>query len=88
MDEIELKRLLWRSRRGLLELDLQLERFAREVVPALAPADLEVYRDVLLLADNDLLDYLNQKTGCPDLRLSPMIERIRLAQSNGVVNGK
>lgn len=88
MDEIEVKRLIWRSRRGLLELDLQLERFVHEVVPLLDAADLETYRDVLLLADNDLLDYLNQKTGCPDMRLSLMIERIRLAQSHGVVNGK
>lgn len=82
MDENELKRMIWRSRRGLLELDLQLERFVREVVPNMPLAELEIYRDLLLLADNDLLDYLNQKANCPDARLAPMIERIRVAQQN------
>ncbi len=81
MDESELKRLIWRSRRGLLELDLQLQRFVQDCVPTLNHTDLELYRDVLLLADNDLLDYLNQKSSCPDARLIPMIERIRQTQS-------
>lgn len=81
MDENELKRLIWRSRRGLLELDLQLQHFVRETVPTLSCDDQVLFRDVLLLSDNDLLDYLNQKSSCPDARLIPMIDRIRQTQS-------
>lgn len=80
MDDQELKRLLWRSRRGLLELDLQLGPFAQSMLPMLNPDEQEVFRDVLLLSDNDLLDYLNGKVCCPDARLAPMIERIRATQ--------
>ena len=80
MDDIELKRLVWRSRRGLLELDLQLADFVRQIVPQLNATEQEVYRDLLLVSDNDLLDYLNGKVACPDARLSPMIERIRAAK--------
>ena len=80
MDEIELKRLVWRSRRGLLELDLQLAGFVRDVLPKLAAQEQEIYRDLLLVSDNDLLDYLNGKVACPDAGLAPMIERIRAAR--------
>lgn len=82
IDAAEKKRLVWRSRRGLLELDLQLERFVREALPVLGEADLLIYRDMLLLPDNDLLDYLNGTAECPDLRLVPMIEQIRRKNKN------
>ncbi|WP_028451305.1 FAD assembly factor SdhE [Chitinilyticum aquatile] len=80
MDDVHLKRLVWRSRRGLLELDLQLERFVAEVLPTLDDAALAEFENVLLLPDNDFLDYLNGKADCPDERLKPMLARIRGAQ--------
>ncbi|TJZ67747.1 FAD assembly factor SdhE [Chitiniphilus eburneus] len=80
LDEVELKRIIWRSRRGLLELDLQLERFVSEALPQLNEADLLLYRELLQLPDNDLLDYLNGRSPCPTPRLLPIIERIRAAQ--------
>ncbi|UXY13803.1 succinate dehydrogenase assembly factor 2 [Chitiniphilus purpureus] len=80
MDQVELKRIVWRSRRGLLELDLQLERFVREALPTLTDAELLLYRELLQLPDNDLLDYLNGRSPCPNPRLLPTIERIRAIQ--------
>lgn len=80
MDEAELKRMIWRARRGLLELDLQLAPFAQNVLPTMSPADQVLFRDMLLLPDNDLMDYLNEKSVCPDPRIAPMIERVRKAQ--------
>ncbi|MDR3413657.1 MAG: succinate dehydrogenase assembly factor 2 [Formivibrio sp.] len=77
VDEVELKRMVWRSRRGLLELDLQLTGFVRDVLPTLKEEEQEVFRDLLLVSDNDFLEYLNGKTVCPDTRLASMIERIR-----------
>ncbi|SMC25548.1 antitoxin CptB [Andreprevotia lacus DSM 23236] len=81
IDEAELKRILWRSRRGLLELDLQLERFVSEALPGLSAAELEDYRRLLLLPDQDFLEYLNGKAPCPDESLRPIIARIQALQS-------
>lgn len=80
MNEIEKKRVVWRSRRGLLEVDLQLERFVRDVLPGLDDAEWQRYADMLLLSDNDLMDYLNGKAQCPDPHLTPMLDRIRAHQ--------
>ena len=53
--ERETERLKWRSRRGLLELDLVFERFwARE--PELDRAQARALERLLAMADNDLLD--------------------------------
>jgi antitoxin CptB len=76
MDEVELKRIIWRSRRGLLELDLQLERFVAEVLPTLSNEELAVYEQVLMLPDWDFLEYVNGKSVCPDADLAVMIARI------------
>ncbi|WP_028450888.1 FAD assembly factor SdhE [Chitinibacter tainanensis] len=80
MDEVDLKRILWRSRRGLLELDLQLERFVEQVLPTLTTAELAVYEQVLMLPDWDFLEYVNGKSVCPDPELATMIARISAAQ--------
>ncbi|HSC79077.1 MAG TPA: succinate dehydrogenase assembly factor 2 [Chitinolyticbacter sp.] len=80
MDEVELKRIVWRSRRGLLELDLQLERYVAEELPQLTEPELVLYRELLQYPDNDLLDYLNGRSECPNPRLWPIIARIRAAQ--------
>ncbi len=81
MDEVELKRIIWRSRRGLLELDLQLERFVNDVLPTLSEPELAVYEQVLMLPDWDFLEYVNGKSVCPDAQLAVMIERISAANN-------
>ena len=81
MNEVELKRIIWRSRRGLLELDLQLERFVSDVLPTLSESELAVYEQVLMLPDWDFLEYVNGKSVCPDAQLAVMIERISAANS-------
>jgi antitoxin CptB len=82
MDEVELKRIIWRSRRGLLELDLQLERFVADVLPTLSESELAVYEQVLMLPDWDFLEYVNGKSVCPDAQLAVIIERISAANSH------
>ncbi|QLI80296.1 succinate dehydrogenase assembly factor 2 [Chitinibacter fontanus] len=88
MDEVELKRIIWRSRRGLLELDLQLERFVNEVLPTLNEQELAVYEQILMLPDWDFLEYVNGKSVCPDPELAEMIARIAAANagSHGETN--
>ena len=80
MDEVEFKRIVWRSRRGLLELDLQLERFVSDVLPTLSESELAVYEQVLMLPDWEFLEYVNGKSVCPDAPMAVMIARISAAQ--------
>lgn len=54
-----LNRLRWRSRRGLLELDLVLTRFLAKHLEVLTDAELLAYTQLLQGDDNDLLDYVN-----------------------------
>ncbi len=57
--KVRLNRLRWRSRRGLLELDLVLTRFLAQYLEKLSEAELLAYTQLLQGEDNDLLDYVN-----------------------------
>lgn len=70
-------RLRWRSRRGLLELDLVFQPFLEHEFDSLGPAELDAYQDLLMLPDNDLLDLVDGKTETDDARLNPLVARLR-----------
>lgn len=78
-DEIELKRMRWRSRRGLLELDIIIERFLNSDFDTLSYEELAAYRELLTLEDNDLLDLVNAKVEADVPHLQPIIDRLRRA---------
>jgi antitoxin CptB len=73
----EKDRIRWRSRRGVLELDLVLERFLAGQFNALTQDELEVYKDLLLLPDNDLLDLVNGKLDLQDVDQQAMVHKLR-----------
>ena len=81
IDEIEKKRIRWHSRRGLLELDLVLERFLAQTYEQLNQAELQAYREILVFEDNDFLDLVNEKAQLQpqDQHLSTILEKIRRA---------
>ena len=54
----ELNKLKWRSRRGMLENDLFVERFFRQHEAALTESQAAGFQALMELADNDLLDLL------------------------------
>ncbi len=56
MDRAERDRLNWKCRRGLLELDLVLERFLRQEGDRLDPVSAQRLNELLELPDNDLWD--------------------------------
>ena len=56
ISEVEKKRQRWRSRRGLLELDLVITRFLAQHYDALTPDQFAAYVELLDWPDNDLLD--------------------------------
>jgi len=74
-----LERLRWRSRRGMLELDLILARFLQAKLETLSQAEIGILDEVLRLSDNDLLDLLMGRAQCLDQRIKPMIDMIRAA---------
>ena len=67
----------WRCRRGLLELDLILNEFAREHLHAMSRAELEVLHRLLDAADNDLWDWISGRAEPLDGTLSGLVARLR-----------
>ena len=55
--DIENRKLLWRCRRGMKELDVLLERFARERYEHVSSDDQRAFARLLDLPDPDLADY-------------------------------
>lgn len=60
-DDIELKRLFWHSRRGMLELDVLLVPFVQEVYPHLDPENQARYRKLLGCEDQDMFGWFMQR---------------------------
>ncbi|MBC8023211.1 MAG: succinate dehydrogenase assembly factor 2 [Burkholderiales bacterium] len=71
------ERLKWRSRRGLLELDIILERFWKNAGDELDAADASALEALLRLPDNDLLDLVMGRAETPDAHLRAMVEKLR-----------
>jgi antitoxin CptB len=55
--DIEARRILWRCRRGMKELDVLLERFARERYERATAEEKRAFARLLDLPDPDLVDY-------------------------------
>lgn len=77
IDTAEKKRIRWRSRRGLLELDIVLERFLDQGFEALDEPGLVAYRRLLELDDNDFLDVVNAKKDLDDPELMAVVKLLR-----------
>jgi succinate dehydrogenase flavin-adding protein (antitoxin of CptAB toxin-antitoxin module) len=71
MDRAARDRLRWKCRRGLLELDLVLERYLRS-----NPEDAEL-SEILDLPDNDLWDIVSGRSDRYDGRFSDIVARLR-----------
>ena len=67
MTSLEMSRLRWQCRRGLLENDLILERFLDRHGDSLTGESLEMFKSLLTLGDNELWDILSGRVDClPD----------------------
>ena len=70
------ERLRWRSRRGLLELDIVLERFWKRAGDGMTDAEAAALEKLLVLPDNDLLDLVMGRAEAPD-DLRAMVHKLR-----------
>jgi antitoxin CptB len=75
MTRAEHNRLRWKCRRGLLELDLVLERF----IPTLKDDETASFASLLDLPDTDLWDIVAGRSNAYDARLNHIVERLRCA---------
>jgi len=71
MDRAARDRLKWKCRRGLLELDLVLERYLRQY-----PEDAQL-EALLELPDNDLWDIVSGRSDRYDGSLRDIVARLR-----------
>mgnify|MGYP003433169757 CR=1 FL=1 len=71
MESLEEKRLKWKCRRGLLELDLVLAKYLEKT-----PYDAELV-DFLDLQDNDLWDIVSGRSDRFEDRFGGIVARLR-----------
>ena len=77
MDDRAIERLKWRSRRGLLELDLILGRFWQAHGGTLEAGEARALDRLLLLPDNDILDLVMARRAAEDPAIEPIVRQLR-----------
>ena len=75
--ELEARRLLWRCRRGMKELDVLLERFARAALDGAPPEERGAFAELLALSDPALAGYLLGGDIPAEPHLERLVRRIR-----------
>ena len=76
LSELEFNRLRWRSRRGMLELDLLLLPFFDEVFAELESDEQQAFIKLLEQEDPNLWDWFSRKSKPDDPELTALVERI------------
>ena len=74
---MDINRLSWASRRGMLELDLMLLPFLEKVYPSLDEEDQRRYWRLLECEDQDLWGWLLKRKEPDDPELQKIIQIIR-----------
>jgi antitoxin CptB len=74
----ELDRVRWRCRRGMLELDIVLQRFVDKHYTQLNEIELQQFDTLLNLPDNDLWDMITAKKEMGDMKLQPMLRLLQI----------
>ena len=73
MERIQLEKLKWKCRRGLLELDIVLERFLKKNTGD------QALNELLDLPDNDLWDIVAGRSDNYEPHLKDVVARLRAA---------
>ncbi len=73
----ELERARWRCRRGLLELDIVLQRFMDQYYSQLDESGLEQFERLLVLPDNDLWDLITARQVNTDDKWQQVLELLQ-----------
>lgn len=73
------RRLRWRCRRGTREMDLLLERFLAAAGAGLDDDARRALERLLDQSDQDILDWIAERSAPPDAALAAVVDRIRTA---------
>lgn len=71
----EQERIRWRSRRGLLEMDIILNRFLEQHLTHLTEGEIKIFDALLQLPDNDLLDLAMARKAIDELAAENIVIR-------------
>ncbi|MBK5104098.1 MAG: succinate dehydrogenase assembly factor 2 [Burkholderiales bacterium] len=77
----ELNRLRWQCRRGLLELDLVLERFLEKHSDRMQGERLSAFQALLAYTDDELWNLIRARTECRDARFAELVQWLRDCRS-------
>ena len=77
MTQVEMNRLRWRCRRGLLENDLVLERFLELQGAQLEGERLRAFESLLDYADDELWGIVSGRSECRDPALGEVVGLLR-----------
>ena len=78
----EFNRLIWHSRRGMLEIDVMLMPFTQYHYRNLSPEDQKAYRSLLDCEDQDIWEWLRGFELPQDKSLAGIVLKIRLASGD------
>ncbi len=78
-EDAAVRRLRWRSRRGMLELELALLPFVEQRLETLSAADRQRFAQLLDHDDWDIFEWLQGRGSVPAPALAGLIEEIRRA---------
>mgnify|MGYP000881532480 FL=1 len=70
-------RLVWASRRGMLELDLILLPFVEKVYDTLSAEDKASYEELMLCEDQDMYAWFMRREDPSDNRLQRIVDIVR-----------
>ena len=76
MKSLKYNQLYWRSRRGMLELDLQLQPFLKQSFFSLEENEKEGYEKLLLEEDWQIYDWLRGVTTPVDQDVATVVDKI------------
>lgn len=74
--DIELNRMRWAARRGMLELDLVLEPFVSDRYAALNELDRKRFQQLMLCEDQDLFGWFLRREQPADEELAGIVKQI------------
>jgi len=77
LNEIELKRQIWHSRRGMLELDVLLGPFASHALPFITAQQQQAYVRLLSQQDPDLFAWFMGHAVSDDAELASMVAQVQ-----------
>lgn len=77
LNETELKRQVWHSRRGMLELDVLLGPFAAHALPLISAQQQRVYVRLLSQQDPDLFTWFMGHASSEDEELVAMVKQVK-----------